>query len=131
MVASMHRSGRFSRFLVPVAVLTTSGCASGSGPVVAAAPRDCPAPVSQDQPSRFGSVFIDERPVARNVPVRRTNEFPETYELTDPEPPELAALPVTRIDLVQYLRGPEAEATYQLCPGTVAVRFVTKPANGP
>jgi len=94
-----------------------------------ATPVDCPEPVPGDEPSRFGSVFIDDRRIATNVAVRRTNEFPETYELVGPEPSALAALPVERIDLVQYVRGPEAEQSYALCPGTVAILFATKPTR--
>lgn len=108
------------------------GCGAGrSGVQTPISPTDCPEPASADEPSRFGSVFIDGRRVASNVAVRRTNAFPETYELVGPEPSELAALPVERIDLVQYLRGPDAEMSYALCPGTVAVLFATKPAQGP
>jgi len=115
------------------AVIATAlvGCGAGrSGGQTAIAPADCPEPVSADEPSRFGSVFIDGRRVASNLAVRRTNAFPETYELVGPEPGELAALPVDRIDLVQYLRGPDAEMSYALCPGTVAILFATKPAAG-
>jgi hypothetical protein len=89
----------------------------------------CPPVVSLDQPARFGSVFVDGRQIATNVSVRRTSAFPESYEIDGPEPEALAAIPVERIDLVQYVRGDDAERTHAICPGTVALLFTTRPSG--
>jgi len=71
-------------------------------------------------------VLIDGRAVARDVPMRLEQLAPESYQIVGPEPAALAATPVARIDLIQFVSGPEAEARYGLCPGTVAMLVTTR-----
>jgi hypothetical protein len=103
------------------------GCAGGStGRTATPEPRHCPAPTAPGDSLRSGTVMIDERAVARDVPMRLEQATPESYQIVGPEPPALAALPVARIDLIQFVSGPEAEARYFLCPGTVAMLVTTR-----
>ena len=126
------RLGRAVRRVLGLGGLVGLGCvrAAGAAPETGPVPStECPPAVSLDQPARFGSVFVDGRMVGANLAVRRTNPFPETYEIDGPEPAALAAIPVERIDLVQYVRGDDAERTHALCPGTVALLFTTRPSG--
>ena len=102
-----------------------AACSSPKSPAVAATPA-CPPAVPTDQPARFATIFVDGKVVASNLEARREQEFPETYELVNPEPPAVAAIPAGTIDLIQFLRGPDAERDYDLCPGVVAFVISTK-----
>ena len=86
----------------------------------------CPRAVPDSATVRYGQVFIDGKKVGAVVKVKRENADPETYEIVDPEPAALKALPVAKIDLIQYRRGAEAEQRYRLCPGVVAIVITTK-----
>jgi hypothetical protein len=88
--------------------------------------RQCPPVVPDSATLRWGQVFIDAKKVGALVKVKRESADPETYEIVDPEPPALKALPVAKIDLIQYQRGADAERRYGLCPGVVAVVITTK-----
>jgi hypothetical protein len=113
--------------VVIVGGLALGGCASrpGSGSATLA-PASCPAAPDSTGPLRLATVFIDGRPLATNVRARLTSAFPESYELEPPEPAAVAAIPVQSIDLIQFVRGPEAELAYRLCPGAVAFLITTK-----
>ncbi|MEZ4455866.1 MAG: hypothetical protein R2882_04820 [Gemmatimonadales bacterium] len=105
--------------LLQTAGLLALGCAA------AAAPGALPAPAAACPPSDtlanrwVASVVIDDRVVAEHLPARREQEFPETWALEGPDPEALTTLPAERIDLLQFMRGAEAEAAYHLCPGGV------------
>ncbi len=100
------------------------GCAAGTSRGAPAAAL-CPA-TDTTAGHRTASVFIDGREVAAGLSARRgTEEFPETYSLDDPEPEALARLPVEQIDLIEYVRGADAERSYRLCPGGVAFLITT------
>lgn len=91
-----------------------------------------PAPVCRPAPDasggrRWADVFVDGKPVARGVIVRLEQASPETYGFEGEEPVGLRAVPTDRIDLIQFLRGPEAESSYGICSGYVAVLVTTKP----
>jgi hypothetical protein len=89
----------------------------------------CPPAVAESAAERYGQVFIDGKKVGTAVKVKREGGDPETYEIVDSEPPQLRKLPVAKIDLIQYSRGPEAEKRYGLCPGVVAIVITTKKAR--
>jgi hypothetical protein len=86
----------------------------------------CPPPVPDSATARWGQVFIDDKKIGALVKVKREGVAPETYEIVDSEPPALKALPVAKIDLIQYSRGGDAERRYGLCPGVVAIVITTK-----
>ncbi|MEZ4456007.1 MAG: hypothetical protein R2882_05555 [Gemmatimonadales bacterium] len=58
-------------------------------------------------------MVIDDRVVAEHLAARREQVFPEVFAL-EPDPEPLARLPAGRIDLVQFVRGRDAEAC-RLC----------------
>jgi hypothetical protein len=95
-------------------------------PSLAQSRPPCPPVVSDSATQRYGQVIIDGKKVGSPVKVKRENSDPETFEIVDPEPPALKALPVAKIDLIQYQRGAEAERRYGLCPGVVAIVITTK-----
>ena len=86
----------------------------------------CPPIPADSARERYGRVFIDGRLAGGNLRLRREGGEPESYEIVDPEPRELEQLPVSKIDLIQYDSGPEAEAKYSLCKGMVAIVIKTK-----
>ncbi|MHB1327319.1 MAG: hypothetical protein ACYC2K_03880 [Gemmatimonadales bacterium] len=113
-----------SRTWLGIAIGALVGCAAAV-PAGAPAAARCPA-TDTTAGQRVASVFIDGREVAAGLLARRgAEEFPETYSLDDPEPEAIASLPVERIDLVEYVRGVEAEQSYRLCPGGVAFLITT------
>lgn len=101
-----------------------------------ASPRAAPTPDPQDQApcptadttagAWIASIFIDGEAVARRLPAKREQEFPETFALLGDDPPALASLAADRIDLIQFVRGADAEAEYRLCPGEVAMLITTR-----
>lgn len=107
--------------------LAVSACAgAGAGAEASPTARPCPPPTAPGDSLRSGTVLIDGRPVATAVPMRLEQLTPETYTIPGPEPDSLRALPVERIDLIQFLSGPDAERLYALCPGTVAMLVTTR-----
>ncbi|MBX3147558.1 MAG: hypothetical protein KIT76_10670 [Pseudolabrys sp.] len=113
-----------SRSWLIVALGAGMGCAAAA-PGGAPTTIRCPA-ADTTSGHRIASVFIDGREVAAGLSARRgAEEFPETYSLDGPEPEALAALPVERIDLIEYARGADAERRYRLCPGGVALLITT------
>ena len=86
----------------------------------------CPPTVPDSATERYGQVIIDGKKVGSVVKVKREGTDPETFEIVDPEPPALKALPVAKIDLIQYSRGADAERQYGLCRGVVAIVITTK-----
>ncbi len=109
---------------VSIALGALIGCAAGTPGGAPTAVR-CPA-TDTAAGHRTASIFIDGREIAAGLSARRgTEEFPETYSLDGPEPEALAALPVERIDLIEYVRGADAERSYRLCPGGVAFLITT------
>jgi hypothetical protein len=104
---------------------TTASAQSGQ----AKSGTPCPPAVADTASIRYGRVFIDGKAVGGNLKVRREPGEPETYEIVDPEPTELEHLPVSKIDLIQYLKGPDAETKYRVCQGMVAIVITTKRAK--
>ncbi len=97
-----------------------------------AAPSVTPAPADHCQPADSlrgawrATVFIDGKRVGDHLRARREQVEPETFELSDVEPPTLAALRPEAVDLLQFSRGLEAENTFGLCSGYVAFLVTTK-----
>lgn len=121
-------SAASARWLMVLAVGAMAlACTGSTGGLVAAAPgpAECPA-VDTTAGVRIASVFIDGRQVASGRRARLDAPFPETYSLEGDDPAELKALPVERIDLIQFLRGEDAERAYRLCPGGVAFLITTR-----
>lgn len=115
------------RWAALAASVAALGCAA-SGPRSVPPPGALACPVVDTAAGkRLASIVIDGRLVAERLPARREQEMPETYQLDGPEPAELERLPPERIDLLQFVRGPEAEKEYRLCPGGVAFLITTKP----
>jgi hypothetical protein len=117
------------RVLIPVASLLTAvalGAAGAQAPAAKSGKLPCPPEVPAGATERYARVFIDGRAVGGNLKVKLESGEPESYEILDPEPAELAKLPVAKIDLIRYDKGPEAEAKYGLCKGMVAVVITTK-----
>ena len=111
--------------IVVAGVALVAGSASGQEQKqVAKLP--CPPVPTDTTHDRFGRVFIDGKRVGGNLRLRLESGEPESYEIVDPEPRELERLPASKIDLIQYDRGPEAEAKYSLCKGMVAIVIQTK-----
>ncbi len=108
-----------------VAMVVAAGCGPSGAPTTVPAPVDCAA-ADTTAGIRIASVFIDGRRVAAGRKARLDQPFPETYALEGEEPAEVKALPVERIDLIQFLRGEEAERVHQLCPGGVAFLITTR-----
>ncbi len=102
-------------------------CATPGGPApsVTPAPDRC-EPVDSLRGAWRATVFIDGRRVGDHLRARREPVEPETFELTDAEPPTLAALRPEAVDLLQFSRGKEAENTFGLCSGYVAFLVTTK-----
>lgn len=116
-----------NRRLAALGLVGVVACAAPARREAAAPkPAPCPPPTAVGDSLRSGSVLIDGRRVAERVPLRLEQLVPESYSIVGPEPPALAALPVERIDLIQFTSGPEAEARYGLCPGTVAILVTTR-----
>jgi hypothetical protein len=103
-------------------------CGPGSAPGSNPTPVPC-AVTDTAAGHRIASVFLDGRRIAAGLPARLVQAFPETFELEVDDPPALAAVPVERIDLIQFQRGLDAEREYQLCPGGVAYLITTKPGR--
>lgn len=110
-----------------LSIAALAGCASAAGrSTVAPVRSSCPTPPDSTGPERLATVLVDGRLVAANVKARLERSFPESYQLEEPEPPALKAIPAAEIDLIQFARGPEAEREYGLCPGVVAFLITTK-----
>lgn len=102
------------------------GCAnSGAGPRTVE-PRRCPPPPDLSGPARLADVFIDGKRIASAVAARLESTSPDSYSLVEPEPPALQALAPERIDLIQFVSGPEAERDYGLCSGMVGFMITTR-----
>jgi hypothetical protein len=121
--------------LIVLTLVAVAGVACGSArrdPVpaisapVAVITGPCPAPPDSASTARLATVYLDGRRIAVNVPARLESEAPESYQLDAPEPPELAKVPIDSIDLVEFVRGPEAERLHGLCPGVVGFLITTK-----
>lgn len=110
----------------PLALITAATIACAPPPAPVTPTPQCPSAVPAGQPARFASIFIDGKLVAANLEARQEQEFPETYVLVAPDPPAVAAIPAASIDLIQFLRGPDAEREFGLCPGVVAFLISTK-----
>jgi hypothetical protein len=108
--------------------MLTAACAGSAPPAVQAGPADCRA-VDSAAGHWLATIFIDGVRVGDHLAARLEQIEPETFELTDPEPPRLAALRPETIDLLQFSRGPDAERALGLCPGYVAWLLTTKPAR--
>ena len=110
------------------ALLTAGACGAPARPALVPTPAlvDCRL-VDSAAGTWRAAVFIDGQRVGDHLRARREQVEPETFELGEAEPPLLAALGPERIDLIQFTRGEEAEATLGLCPGYVAFLVTTKP----
>lgn len=113
---------------VPLGLATLAAACAGSAPpaAVEVRPADCRAVDSAAGQWR-AAIFLDGVRVGDHLAARREQVEPETFELTDPEPPRLAALRPETIDLLQFTRGPDAETALGLCPGYVGWLVTTKP----
>ena len=115
-----------TRLVLAAGIAVAAACASGQT-AASPTPVTAPCPPSDSTANRWiASVFIDGKLIAANLPAKREQEFPETFALTGPEPAALAALAPEKIDLIQFSKGPDAEAEYQLCPGGVAFLITTR-----
>jgi hypothetical protein len=94
-------------------------------------PVECPAAPDSTGSVRLVSVIVDGRLVATNVKAALERSDPESYQLESPEPPAVAAVSPESIDLIQFVRGPDAEREYHLCPGVVGFLMTTKRAAPP
>ncbi|MGE0443249.1 MAG: hypothetical protein AB7L66_09635 [Gemmatimonadales bacterium] len=109
------------------AVAAVVAACSGGAPVAATPTAGRPCPPADTVANRWiASVVIDDRVVAEHLAARREQEFPEVFALEGPDPEPLARLPAGRIDLVQFVRGRDAEEAYRLCPGGVALLITTR-----
>ncbi len=72
------------------------------------------------------TVFIDGKRAGDHLRARREQLEPETFELSEADPPALASLRPDELDLLQFSRGEEAEHRVGLCPGYVAFLVTTK-----
>ncbi len=111
--------------LALAATLAAACAGSARQSAVQPAPANC-RPVDSAAGLWRATIFIDGTRVGDHLAVRREQVEPESFELTDPEPPGLAALRPEAIDLLQFSRGPEVETTLGLCPGYVAWLITTK-----
>lgn len=109
------------------AVALIGACAGPGRPALSVAPGpvDC-QPVDSVGGFWRVTVFIDGKRVGDHLRARREQLDPETFELSDAEPPALASLPPEAVDLLQFSRGEDAETTVGLCPGYVALLVTTK-----
>lgn len=112
------------RWLGAVLVVAACGGQSAATNPAPVAGR-CPV-VDTTAGVRAASIFIDGKLVEAGRTARLTQEFPETFALDGDDPPALAALPAGKIDLLQFVRGVEAETDYRLCPGGVAFLITTR-----
>lgn len=112
---------------IALAAATIAGCAAAGRPPspVASGPTAC-QPVDSGNGAWRLTVFVDGRRVGDHLAARRERVEPETFELSDPEPPGLASLRPDEFDLIQFSRGTEAEEALGLCPGYVALLVTTK-----
>lgn len=109
-----------------VAATLASACAgSARQSVVGAVPANC-RPVDSTVGLWRAAIFIDGTRVGDHLAARREQIEPESFELTDPEPPGFAVLWPEAIDLLQFSRGTEVESALGLCPGYVAWLITTK-----
>ncbi len=104
-----------------------ANCAGGS---LAVAPSPgasgCPPPPAADAAQRLAVLFIDGRLAADSVPVRRTQEFPEAWEIVGPEPDAMRRIQVHDIEHISFASGSAAEDSHRLCPGQVAILITTR-----
>ncbi len=109
-----------------VAATLAAACAgSARQAVVRAGPANCRAVDSAAGQWR-AAIFIDGTRVGDHLGARLERALPESFELTDPEPPGFAALRPDAIDLLQFSRGAGVETAMGLCPGYVAWLITTK-----
>lgn len=101
------------------------GCGNQGGPRTVE-PRRCPPPPDLAGPTRLADVFVDGKRVASAVAARLESTSPDSYSLVEPEPSALQALAPERIDLIQFVTGPDAERDYGLCSGMVGFIITTR-----
>ncbi len=110
-----------------VAVFVGAGCRAAPHATPSASPRPIECRSVDSVAGRWRvTIFLNGARIGDHLLARREPSEPEVFELTDPEPPGLAALRPEAVDLVQFSRGDETETTFGLCPGYVAFLVTTK-----
>jgi hypothetical protein len=109
-----------------VVVAALVGCVNSGADPRAVEPRRCPPPPDLTGSTRLADVFVDGKRIASAVLARLESTSPDSYSLVEPEPPALQALAPERIDLIQFVSGPDAERDYGLCSGMVGFIITTR-----
>ncbi|MFN0178631.1 MAG: hypothetical protein ACKVZ0_07490 [Gemmatimonadales bacterium] len=102
------------------------GCGNRGTSPRAVEPRQCPPSPDLAGPTRLADVFIDRKRIASAVLARVESTSPDSYSLVEPEPPALQAIAPERIDLIQFVSGPDAERDYGLCSGMIGFLITTR-----